>query len=84
MASVSNEGQNIITVQVQGDNLGDEIAVLDFRVGLYGHGDADTHLIWAGSAGLLAGIKSDSQASGHTLSDLSLRFPVKHRPTQHQ
>jgi len=46
MASVSDAGLNIVTVQVHGDVLGDELAALDVHGGLYGQGDADKHLIW--------------------------------------
>lgn len=45
-ASVSAAGLNILTVQVHGDVLGDELSALDVHGGLYGHGDADKHLIW--------------------------------------
>jgi hypothetical protein len=46
LASVSDAGLNILTVQVHGDVLGEELSVLDVHGGLYGHGDADKHLIW--------------------------------------
>ena len=46
IASVSDAGLNILTVQVHGDVLGDELAALDVYGGLYGQGDADKHLIW--------------------------------------
>lgn len=46
LASVSNAGLNIIAVQVHGDVIGEEIATIEVFGGLYGHGDADKHLIW--------------------------------------
>lgn len=46
LASVADAGLNILTVQVHGDVLGEEISALDVHGGLYGHGDADKHVIW--------------------------------------
>ena len=46
IASVSVNGLNILTAQVHGDVLGEELAALDVYGGLYGQGDADKHLIW--------------------------------------
>ena len=46
LASVSDEGLNIIAVQVHGDVVGEELAVIEVFGGLYGQGDADKHLIW--------------------------------------
>lgn len=46
IASVSVDGLNILTTQVHGDVLGEELAALDVHGGLYGQGDADKHLIW--------------------------------------
>ena len=46
LASVSNDGLNIITVQVHGDVVGEEVAVIEVFGGNYGDGEADKHLIW--------------------------------------
>jgi hypothetical protein len=46
LASISNEGLNIIAVQVHGDVIGEELAVIEVFGGMYGHGTADKHLIW--------------------------------------
>ena len=46
LASVSNDGLNIIVVQVHGDVIGEELASLDVYGGNYGSDEADKHLIW--------------------------------------
>ena len=46
LASVSDAGLNIIAVQIHGDVVGEELAVVEVFGGLYGQGDADKHLIW--------------------------------------
>ncbi len=46
LASVSNEGLNIIAVQVHGDVIGEELATVEVFGGNYGNGEADKHLIW--------------------------------------
>jgi hypothetical protein len=46
LASVSNEGLNIITVQINGDVIGEELAVIEMFGGLYEGKDTDSHLIW--------------------------------------
>lgn len=46
LAAVSNDGLNIIAVQVHGDVIGEELASVDVYGGNYGNGEADKHLIW--------------------------------------
>ena len=46
LASVSNEGLNIFTVQVHGDVLGVEFAEIEVYGGHYGEDEKDKHLIW--------------------------------------
>lgn len=46
LASVSDAGLNIIAVQIHGDVIGMEFAVVEVFGGLYGQGDSDKHLIW--------------------------------------
>jgi len=46
LASVSNADLNLISVYVHGDVIREEFAALEVTGGLYGHGDADKHLIW--------------------------------------
>jgi hypothetical protein len=46
LAAVSNDGLNIIAVQVHGDVIGEELASVDIFGGNYGNGEADKHLIW--------------------------------------
>ena len=46
LASVSDDGLNIIAVQIHGDVVGEELAVVEVFGGLYGQGAADKHLIW--------------------------------------
>ena len=46
LVSVSNEDFNILTVQVQGDVLGDELAEIEMHGGYYGEDKPKTHYIW--------------------------------------
>ena len=46
LAAVSNDGLNIICVQVHGDVVGEELASVDVYGGNYGNGENDKHLIW--------------------------------------
>ena len=46
LASVSNEGLNIIQVLVHGDVIGEELATVEIFGGNYGNGESDKHLIW--------------------------------------
>lgn len=55
MASVSNDGLNIITAQIHGDVIGDEVSAMDVHGGLYGHDDEDKHLIWLSDHEISAG-----------------------------
>ena len=47
LASVSDAGLNLIAVSVHGDVIAEEASTIEVRGGLYGQGDADTHLVWA-------------------------------------
>lgn len=46
LVSISNEGLNIISVQVQGDLIGQELSVINVFGGYYGDDIKDKHLIW--------------------------------------
>jgi len=46
LASVSDDGLNIISVHVHGDVIGEEIAAVEVFGGNYGKDEADQHLIW--------------------------------------
>ena len=55
LASVSNERLNIVTVQVHGDVIGEELAVIDVFGGLYEGKESDSHLIWVNDHVITAG-----------------------------
>jgi len=59
LASVSNEELNILTVQIHGDVIGEELAAVDVYGGNYGNDEADTHLIWVNDHE----IRSDDEVS---------------------
>ena len=46
LVSVSTEGLNIVTVQIHGDVIGEELAVINVFGGLYEGKETDSHLIW--------------------------------------
>ncbi|MGI9319821.1 MAG: hypothetical protein ACR2O5_00265 [Thiogranum sp.] len=46
LASVSSEERNIVTVQIHGDVIGEELAVIDVFGGLYEGNETDSHFIW--------------------------------------
>lgn len=46
LAAISNEGLNILTVQLHGDVIGSELAVIEIFGGHYEGDKADNHLIW--------------------------------------
>jgi hypothetical protein len=55
LASVSNEGRNIVTVQIHGDVIGEELAVIDVFGGLYEGNETDSHLIWVNDYEITSG-----------------------------
>jgi len=55
LASVSNEGLNIVTVQIHGDVIGEELAVIDVFGGLYEGNETDSHLIWVNDYEITSG-----------------------------
>lgn len=80
LASVSDAGLNILSVQVHGDVLEEELSALDVHGGLYGHGEADKHLIWVRDHGVSAGDEveiafRDQVSASHTGKTIEELYP---------
>lgn len=55
LAAVSTEGLNIVSANIVGDILGEELSSIQVHGGLYGVGENDKHLIWLSDVHLQEG-----------------------------
>ncbi len=73
LVAVSNEGLNLISVQVVGDVFGEELAIINIHGGYYGSEDKDKHLIWIENKE----VRKDDEIEIKFLEDVTTSFPGK-------